>query len=289
MPAEKDDLSTLLFLALAFLLSACFWTLMIRAGHIGAGGGHYVEALMWSPAIAAVVTVWVRRLDIGTLGLSTIGGVYAIVGYVTPLAYAAIAYGLVWGLGFGTFPDPATIEKISARLGWQAGDTASFVVLYFLLTATTGIIVSTAHALGEEIGWRGFLAPRLAARLGFTGGALVTGVIWTAWHMPILLFADYNSGTEWWFALSCFAVLVVEISVILAWLRLRSKSVWPCALLHGSHNLFIQAYFTPLTGAKGTLTAYAIDEFGLAVPAVALVFALLFWLARDRATGGEPA
>jgi uncharacterized protein len=289
MSAQKDDVSTLLFLALAFLLSACFWTLMIRAGHIGAGGGHYVEALMWSPAIAAVVTIRLRRLDIGSLGLSTIGGVYALFGYAIPLAYAAIAYALVWGLGFGTFPDPMAVEKISARLGWHVDDAASFVILYFLLTATTGIIVSTAHGLGEEIGWRGFLAPRLVSRLGFTGGSLVTGIIWTAWHMPILLFADYNSATEWWFALSCFAVLVVEISVILTWLRLRSNSVWPCALLHGSHNLFIQAYFTPLTGSRGDLTPYAIDEFGLAVPAAALVFALPCWLGGDRAKTGHPA
>jgi uncharacterized protein len=101
--------------------------------------------------------------------------------------------------------------------------------------------------------------------------------------MPVLLFADYNSGTPWWFALSCFAVMVVAISVVLTWIRLRSNSVWPCAIFHASHNLFIQGFFSPLTATKGRWTPYAVDEFGVAVPAVAIVFAILFWLYRGSA------
>ncbi len=284
MTAQRDGLAILTFLGLTAAFSALFWTLMINAGQIGAGGGHYVEGVMWSPGIAALATVAIFRLDIGSLGLSRFGGRFAAVGYLTPLVYAAIAYGLVWTLGFGTFPDPAGIARLSAGLGWGASAPGRFVPLYFLLIGLTGMIAGTARALGEEIGWRGFLAPRLVGRWGFTGGALVSGLIWTAWHVPVLLNADYNNGTPWWFALTCFTVMVVADSVILTWLRLRSNSVWPCAILHASHNLFIQKFFTPLTGAKGTLTPYAIDEFGVAVPAVVLVFALAFWANRGRAT-----
>jgi membrane protease YdiL (CAAX protease family) len=288
MAQRTDGAAIVLFLVLTVLFSAVFWTLMIGAGHVGAGGGRYVEGLMWCPAAAAFLTILVRRLDVNSLGLSTIGGTYALAGYVTPLVYATIAYALIWILGFGYFPNPDAIAKISTRLGWYINGTASFVVLYFVLMATTAIVSGTAHALGEEIGWRGFLAPRLVSRTGFTWGAIITGIIWTAWHMPILLFADYNSGTPWWFALSCFSVMVVSLSVMLTWLRLRSNSVWPCAIFHGSHNLFIQTFFTPLTGPHGTVTSYAVDEFGVAVPLVALVAAIVFWIYRDR-TADSPA
>jgi uncharacterized membrane protein len=64
-----------------------------------------------------------------------------------------------------------------------------------------------------------------------------------------------------------------------------SRSVWPCALLHASHNLFIQGFFTPLTGARGHFTPYLIDEFGVAVPGVILLFALGFWSMRRRIDG----
>lgn len=126
------------------------------------------------------------------------------------------------------------------------------------------------------------MTPRMVEQFGFTKGAILAGLIWAAWHMPLLLFADYNSATQWWFALSCFTVMVVASSVILTWLRLRANSVWPCALFHASHNLFIQGFFTPLTGPKGRITPYMIDEFGVAVPLVVLAIAVLAWSARDQ-------
>ena len=64
------------------------------------------------------------------------------------------------------------------------------------------------------------------------------------WHFPELIFADYNSGTPWWFGMTCFAVMVVSLSVIMSWIRLRTGSVWAAAILHASHNTFIQGFFT---------------------------------------------
>lgn len=58
------------------------------------------------------------------------------------------------------------------------------------------------------------------------------------------------------------------MSTILAWLRGKSGSLWPCAICHASHNLFIQAVFTPITTVYGPKTLYAIDEFGFMIPLV---------------------
>ena len=38
-------------------------------------------------------------------------------------------------------------------------------------------------ATGEELGWRGFLVPRLASRFGFTTAAIVSGLLWSGWHV----------------------------------------------------------------------------------------------------------
>jgi membrane protease YdiL (CAAX protease family) len=271
------------YILLATLISAIFWAIIIATGHVGGGAGHYVEALMWSPAIAAFLTVALRKLDSRSLGLRWHNNRFALIAYLTPLAYAAIAYLATWLLGFGGFPDPVVSAALAAKLGWNFTAPGIFIPLYFLLIGTTGMISSLAHALGEEIGWRGFLAPRMVGQMGFTWGAVVTGLIWASWHLPILLFADYNSGTPWWFAMPCFFVMVVSISVISTWLRLKTGSVWPPAILHASHNLFIQGFFTPLTTAKGSVTAYVIDEFGVAVPLVTVVFALFFWMRRAEA------
>ena len=262
---------------------------MIASGHVGAGRGLYVAGLMWCPAAAAIATCYIRRVDFNALGLRWGGARYALLSYVTPLAYATIGYGLIWIFGFGFFPDPNAIAAIAQKLGWTVTSPIAFIPLYLLLIGTTQMISSLAHALGEEIGWRGLLTPLMVERLGFTKGSIAVGIIWAAWHMPLLLFADYNSGTPWWFSMPCFCALTIGCSVIMTWFRLVSNSVWPCAILHASHNLFIQGFFTPLTGARGTLTPYAIDEFGVAVPLIIVLFAIGFWLNRDRALPLSPA
>jgi membrane protease YdiL (CAAX protease family) len=75
--------------------------------------------------------------------------------------------------------------------------------------------------------------------------------------------------------------MVLSISFVFAWLRLKSGSVWTGAILHASHNLYIQGIFTPLTGNTGK-TAWFIDEFGVVVPIAALAFALYFWSRRNE-------
>jgi membrane protease YdiL (CAAX protease family) len=106
--------------------------------------------------------------------------------------------------------------------------------------------------------------------------SLISGLMWAAYHFPVLLFADYNKGAPAWYSLTCFTLMVVADSFILAWLTLRSKSLWPAAIFHGSHNLFIQSIFTPLTRDTGP-TKYVIDEFGIGLVITVGIAAVLAW------------
>jgi uncharacterized protein len=216
-----------------------------------------------------------RGANLASLGLSRLGGRYAVIGCGLPFLCGSMAYGLIWLFGFAGFPKLAEAARLEGQLGWHIDSPIIFVSLY--LIATTGMIPAVARALGEEIGWRGFLAPRLVRHLGFGWDALISGLIWTAWHVPLILFGTYHSTAPRHFALSCFTVLVVGLSFILTWLRMKSDSVWPCTILHACHNVLIQAFFTTLTTDRGPITAYAIDEFGFAVPAAVLVFAIVTW------------
>jgi len=154
-------------------------------------------------------------------------------------------------------------------------------VIYVVLAGTFGVVRSTASALGEEIGWRGFLVPELAKTFNFTSTALISGVVWATWHYPGLIWADYNSGTPAWYGLTCFTMMVIAISFVFAWMRLKSGSLWTGALLHASHNLYIQGIFTPMTSDTGK-TAWFIDEFGAVLPVVVILFAIYFWKKRQE-------
>ncbi len=271
-----------LYLLLTLLLSSVFYALIIATGQIGGGRGMYVLGLMWCPGVAALLTCRLRGEGLARLGWRWGAWRWQWMAYLVPLAYTAIAYLIVWISGLGAFGNPEFVDGLGKTLGWEGGSRWLNVAVYFVLLACVMIVRAVSSGLGEEIGWRGFLAPALTQRFGFTLGAILTGLVWGAWHLPILLFADYNAGTPWWFAAPCFVVMVVGSSVIMNWLRLRSGSLWTAAIVHGSHNLFIQMFFTPITAPRGAITPYAIDEFGFVLPLVVAGFAVYFWRRRHE-------
>jgi uncharacterized protein len=268
----------LTYLGFVLLFSSVFYFLIIHAKQLGGGDGLYVVGIMWCPALAAFATMKVNRRNLAELGWKWPARKYAAASWYIPLAYAAVAYTIVWTTGLGGFPNHHFMDRLVGTMGQHLSPAAS-TVLYVLLTGSFGLVGSTAHGLGEEIGWRGFLVPELSKTVGFTGTALISGVVWSLWHYPILIFADYNAGTATWYALTCFTVMVIAISFVFAWLRLKSGSLWTGALLHASHNLYVQAIFTPLTRDTGK-TAWFIDEFGAVLPLVAIAFAIYFWTRR---------
>ena len=270
-----------LFLSITFALSSIFYFLIIYSGKLGGGAGQYVMGLMWCPGISALITMKILKRDIGDLGWKWGKTKYQVRSYLIPLLYAFIAYVLIWTFGWGKFYKEETVTWISESFGLGNIGAGASIFLYVLLVGLFGVVRSMSSALGEEIGWRGFLVPELYQNLGFTKTSLITGFIWGVWHLPILLFADYNSGTPSWYAMSCFMILIIAISFVYTWFRMKSGSLWTAVILHASHNLFIQKIFTPLTGDTGN-TAYYIDEFGIVLPFVAIGFALYFWRKRNE-------
>lgn len=249
------------FLGLTFALSAVFWWQIAAAGSIGANGGVYLLALMWSPGVSALATRFAfRRPDTSDERRTGVAR-WAALAYVLPLGYATAAYGAVWATGLG-----------GVDLGRFQRNPLEYLVV--------GAVQSLLTATGEELGWRGFLVPALARTMSFERTSLLSGAIWAVWHVPLIVLADYNAGTPAWYAISCFAVGVVSLSVAFAWLRLRSGSFWPAAILHATHNLFVQGFFDRVTVDTGP-TRWLTGEFGAALAAALVVTGLLFWRRRE--------
>ncbi|HET7622627.1 MAG TPA: CPBP family intramembrane glutamic endopeptidase [Gemmatimonadaceae bacterium] len=254
------------FLVLTFALSAIFWWLIIDAGSLGAHGGLYVLALMWCPGVSALITRLIFQHDLRGEGWGLGSPRWLALAYLLPVAYATVAYGAVWLLGLG-----------GVDLARFTTGTATFLVL--------GTIQSLVSATGEELGWRGFLVPTLAKSMSFGRLAVLSGAIWALWHFPLIIFADYNSGTATWYSLVCFTLMVTALAVILAWLRLRSGSVWPAALMHASHNLFVQGFFDRVTVDTGP-TPWLTSEFGAGLAITVGVVAWIFWRWRGELAAG---
>jgi len=282
---QPDHRALPVYLLLTAALSSIFWFLIIKSGHVGGGGGAYVAGLMWCPACAALITCKLLGRDVSSLGWKWGDSRYQVASYFIPLGYATVAYAVVWITGLGGFYNQKFVANLSDRFGLGHLPAWTTIALYLLLAGTAGIVRSCASALGEEIGWRGFLVPELARRTNnFTLTALISGCVWALWHYPILIFADYNSGTPTWYGLTCFTAMVIALSFVFAWMRLKSGSLWTGVLLHASHNLFIQGFFDPITADTGR-TKYVTGEFGAALAITVVPIAVYFWLRRGEVSG----
>lgn len=248
---------TVWFVVLTFAVSTIFYVLLARGGIQSAAAGLLVAGLMWTPGLTALALQLRFRGSIKGLGWGPGGARFWLAGYLVPILYALVTYLLVWSSPLGDF-DWTALDRLAAR--WHL--------------LALGSIQSCLFALGEEIGWRGYLVPRLARRHGLDRTAILSGLVWAVWHYPLILFAGYAGGAPAWYSIACFTVMVVGMSYLLAWLTLRSGSVWPAVLLHGSHNLFVQGFFDRATVDTGS-TRFWTGEFGAGLAVAAVVAALV--------------
>lgn len=261
MLTKKNGKELILFLVMTLVSSSIFWALIIKSGFQSKNAALYVMGLMWCPGISAIVTSLIFQKSLRPIGWKWGKTRYQLLSFFLPIVYAAVTYSVVWLVGWGKINKEFSVE------------TAEFL--------TVGIIFSFLFALGEEIGWRGFLVPQLSKVMGFTSVCLVSGLIWSLWHYPLIIFSGYHGGTPVLYSLVCFTLMVTGTSFAYAWLRLISGSVWTGMFLHGMHNHFVQDFFDPLTSDTG-ITSYIIGEFGAALAVAGIIVAFIFWKLRHR-------
>jgi CAAX protease family protein len=275
-----------LFVALTVGASAFFGALIVRSGHMATGRWLYVRGAMWGPAIAVGLISLLRGRSFEKIGWKW-SGPYELAAYGLSVGAVVLVYALAWLGGFAGFPNARAVASIATDFGWVGAPTPVIVLGYAILMATLGLLPAIASVLGEEIGWRGYLVPELARVFSFTQTAFISGVIWTAWHYPMIMLADYNRGGPAWYSATCFTAFILSASVICAWFRLKSGSIWPSVILHATNNLLIQDVFTPLSVDTGS-TRFVVDQFGFLLPLAGIVVAVICWRRRAEVEQAQP-
>ncbi|MBF4629344.1 CPBP family intramembrane glutamic endopeptidase [Curtobacterium flaccumfaciens] len=207
-----------------------------------------LPAMMFTPAVAVLVVALIERkrpaAALRELGVWPLRPAKRVVGLTligllgVPLVIAAgIAIAAV--LGWVDL-DLRHLSGFRAELRASAGDAADtipvrLVVIIQLVSIPFAALFNGVLAFGEEVGWRGWLLPRLRAQLGTWPSILVTGAIWGAWHSPLILLG-YNFAQPNIAGVSIMVVACVTIGTLFGWLRLRSGSLWPSVFAHGALN-----------------------------------------------------
>ena len=169
-----------------------------------------------------------------------------LVAWFLPIILTALGAGLYFLL----FPSHLDLSgnALIASLGPQAAEQLysqgltpqTYLLISVIGSVTYAPLINTILALGEEIGWRGFMYPQLKARFGYKKGILFGGVIWAVWHWPLIRLIGYEYGVGYiGFPISgmlVFCVFTTAGGLIHDWLYEKSGSIWLPALFHGSIN-----------------------------------------------------
>ena len=237
---------------------------------------------MGTPAIAAIIASIVTRRSFREIGWKPWPVKWLGLGWLLPILIAFPAYGLIWLTGIARVPNPLFFEHGRPTVGMMGGPDWLFVLAAFGFITIVNLLPNVVLSLGEELGWRGFLVPEMTKQFGFKRAAILSGVIWGAWHLPGILNGSYGAGsTPLMYRIACFSALVIADGVIMAWLRMKSGSIWPAVIMHASHNGVIQAFFDAITVRTPT-SAWFTGEFGIAMVPFAVLAAWYFWNRRGE-------
>ena len=264
------------FLVLAFGLSTVFYVKIITGGE---GYAPWLLPLMLSPGVSAILTKLIFDRSLKGLGWKPGPAKWLGLGYLLPILYGAVVYGIVWLVGLGGFTTEAIAGQM-AELGMADAPAWQMVAVYMLLMGTIVYVRSgLLRSFGEELGWRGFLFPELHRMTSFTTASLISGIVWALFHLPVMLFSDYNSTAPIAFQVVVFFISAIANTFVYNWLRAKSGSVWSAVLLHASHNVFVSNVYDPLM-ARYPLTDFFVTEFGLGMLVINVLLALYVWAHR---------
>ncbi|MGC4943144.1 CPBP family intramembrane glutamic endopeptidase [Kribbella sp. DT2] len=199
-----------------------------------------VYAAMTSPALAALFVLrYVARVPDLRAALGLVlprpwrkGLADCLLALFVPLALTVAA--LCVGAAFGVYAfDLRDLSGFRAEFAPDAGGNGIpwSTVAGWAVVLILQMLVSLPFFYGEELGWQGYLLPRLmpyGRLIGYAGTALVFAL----WHLPTLIMGGQYPGYSLLASVGALVVSCLLVVPIFSWLRLRSNSVLPAVLAH---------------------------------------------------------
>lgn len=220
---------------------------------------------MWAPGLAHILTRWVTGEGWQGMRLAPRlkkGWGYWLAAWVLP-ALLTLAGVAVFFAIFPRYFDPSlSVIRSMLPAGQELPFSPMIIILLQLLQAILiSPLVNSLFTLGEELGWRAYLLPKLMP-LGGRKAMLILGVIWGVWHWPVIAMG-HNYGLNYagapWLGMLAMVWFTLVIGIFLGWASLRGGSVWPAVIGHAAINgiagigtLMVQGQPNPLLGPLPT-------------------------------------
>jgi membrane protease YdiL (CAAX protease family) len=282
-----------LFLLISFAFSwSCFGALYLLGGLSGApplGMTVLIMLAMFGPAIAALVCTMKEQTEqrVRSLGLNLPDWKRALLwlpyAWLTPILLAALAVVLTLFVSGSPAADPvartaASIESVLEESGKPLPMPAeTLFLLQMAINLPLGILINTVILTSsEELGWRGWLQPRLA-HLGFWPMSFLVGLIWGIWHGPLILMG-YNYPGLGWAGAAAMVAFCVLITPYLSLLRERGTGSWGPGAFHGTINAVTGVSFLWLPEVRWPhMGLLGVEGFALLMAGWGLIWLYRVW------------
>jgi membrane protease YdiL (CAAX protease family) len=195
------------------------------------------------------------------IGLGSAGVRSWLPAVVLPFLLCGAAYGTALVVGAGHLADVEITASSAAD--WAVNLAAALVIM-------------TVIIMGEEIGWRGYLLPRMQQLMDRRRAAVATGFAHGLFHLPLILIATtYDTDGSRWVVAPAAVVTITAAGVFYAYLRDRSGSVWPVAVAHNAANTVFDMGSRAVVATSPAGLAYVAGETGFATMGACVALALV--------------
>jgi membrane protease YdiL (CAAX protease family) len=172
-------------------------------------------------------------------------------------------------------PDASGLFHTSPERGWGTV-SATTLAIRIALDAVAGLLAASALAFFEEVGWRAWLLPRLAARLDARAAVLLTSFAWALWHVPYALAGIHQvDGASAVRVAISVPLANVGIGLVLGWLWMKTRSIWMVTLAHGAAHSWGQYLFKYLNDFSRADPILVLDAGGRAVLLLGMALVIL--------------
>lgn len=287
MNKKKDTLMLLVYLFFAFapLGIAAFWYF---------GSGHTYEEnatqtllsfAMLTPTVAVLITGLLCREKIPFVGENSLQlgislkdkkWIWMLVAIFLPLIYNDLGGWLFLAIKPECF-DTTLFET-------ETGLDTSLMAIMPLYSIVSAVLFSVG-GLGEEIGWRGFMMPRLEKKMGIGPAVIVGGIIWGVWHYPVNYYG-HNFGTgywgEPWLGFLIFTLFTIAGNAMFTLGVKKTGSVWTAAFMHAVNNgaFGVSAMFLNGENVTGIWAQSTVSALVKMTPAFLFGTIALIWLIK---------